>query len=231
MATKINAYDRDTWRPSWERHPELGQLLKPYSTAAAVGDGKRPHPELWDICNGCILWLPPKEDVGEILDPNLSSRDPGFFDHPILVLKVEITSPRDATVHFAKMTSLRNRSLDQIHPSSRDRYLPVFPASPHPNSGLLLRLENEKPNRGMVTNSYVSIHEGIFSLNYRALRCYAAGQKADGYRCRLKEESFDQAMRVLGDSSSAWIETGRLWEEFFRKHVPAGAEEASGLGV
>ena len=78
----------------------------------------------------------------------------------------------------------------------------------------------------MVNNSYVSIHEGVFSLDYRALRCYAAGQKADGYRHRLKRESFDQVVTELGYSSSPWIETGGLWEEFIRKHVPGGAEVA-----
>ena len=72
----------------------------------------------------------------------------------------------------------------------------------------------------MAENSYVSIGEGVFSLDYRALRCYAAGQKADGYRYRLSEESFDQVKRALDYSSSAWIETGRLWEEFLKQHVP-----------
>ena len=229
MNTPINASNTDTWRPSWERHPELSHLLRPYSTAAVASEGMRPQPELWDICTGCILWLPPKADVGEILDPRLSSRDPGFFDHPILVLNIEITGPRDATVHFVTMTSLRKRSLEDMHPYHRDRYLPVYPANPHPNSGLLLRLENERPGRGMVENSYVSIDDGVFSLEYRALRCYAAGQKGNGYRHRLKRESFDQAMRELGRSSSAWIETGGLWEEFVRNHVPTGAEEVLDL--
>lgn len=230
MDTTASASLIDTWRPSWERHSEFSDLLRPYSTAAVVYDGNRLRPELWDICNGCILWLPPKADVGEIPDPRLSSCDPAFFDHPILVLNIEITGPRDATVQFAKMTSLRNRSLEHIPLSYRDEYLPIFPASPHPNSGLLLRLENEKSKRGMMENSCVSIREGIFSLDYKALRCYSAGQKADGYRHRLKKDSFDLVVRELDYSSSAWIETGSLWEEFLRKHVPTGADEAFDLG-
>lgn len=72
----------------------------------------------------------------------------------------------------------------------------------------------------MVDNSYVSIGEGVFSVDYKALRCYAAGQKADGYRHRLQEESFGEVMRALGKTSSAWVETGCLWEEFLSKHVP-----------
>ena len=86
---------------------------------------------------------------------------------------------------------------------------------------MLLRLENEAPKRGMLAG-YVSVRGGVFSLDYRALRCYSAGQKADGYRHRLKEESFNQVARKLGRSPSAWIETGCLWEEFLRMHVPIG---------
>lgn len=231
MDTATSASDKGIWRPSWEQNPQISHLLRPYSTAQVVYDGSRSRPELWDICNGCILWLPPKVDVGEILDPRLSSRDPGSFDHPILVLNIDITGPRDATVHFVRMTTLRKRSLEHIHPSYRNQYLPVFPAAPHPISGLLLHLENEKPKRGMMENSYVSLQEGEFSLDYKAVRCYSAGQKADGYRHRLTKESFDQVMRQLGHISSPWIETGGLWEEFIRRHVPTGVEKGVDLVV
>lgn len=82
----------------------------------------------------------------------------------------------------------------------------------------------------MIDNSYVSVREGVFSLNYRALWCYAAGQKADGYRHRLQRESFERVTRDLGyHSSRAWIETEELWEEFVRKHIPSGAEKVFDL--
>ena len=231
MDTTTSAFNINTWRPSWEQSPEFSNLLRPYSTAKVVYNERRPRPELWDICDGCILWLPPKQEIPEILDSKLSSRNPGFFDHPILVLKIDITGPQDATVHFVKMTSLRKRSLKTINPSSRDQYLPVFPTAPHPTSGLLLHLENEKPNRGMVDNSYISTNEGVFSLDYRALRCYSANQKADGYRHRLSRESFDQVTRELAYSSSTWIETGELWEEFIRRNVPDKVAKALDSGV
>lgn len=230
MRTTPSASNADTWGPSWEQHPKLSHVLRPYSTAAAVSAGTRPQPELWDICNGCILWLPPKADIREILNTSLSHCASDLFDHPILVLKIETTGPRDATVHFAIMTSLGKRPLEDKNPIHQDRYLPIHPAKPHLNSGVLLRLENEKPKRGMVDNSYVSIGK-VYSVGYRALRCYSAGQKADGYRHRLTKDSFDQVARELGYSSSAWIETGGLWEEFVRRHVPTGAEEASDLGA
>ena len=220
METAASNPKNDTWQPAWERQPEISARLRPYSTATVAHSGLRCQPELWDICNGCILWLPPKANVGEIQDPNLAKQQPGFFDHPVLILNIDVSGPQTATVQFARMTSVRKRPLSQIPSTQRDNYLPIFPADPHPNSGILLRLENEAPKRGMIKTCCVCIHEGVFSLNFRALRCYSPGQKADGYRHRLKEESFNQVIRILGHSSSAWIETGRLWETFLQKHVP-----------
>ena len=222
MNTPTSTPDRDTWEPAWKRNPKFGPLLNSYSTAAVVRGGERSQPELWDICNGSILWLPPRADLGDIPDPNLAKQNSAFFDHPILVLNIEVTNARSATVQFAKMTSLGKRPLTQMSAVHRDGYLPIFPSARHPNSGILLYLENNERKRGMPDISYVSIGEGVFSLDYKALRCYAAGQKGDGYRQRLTEESFNQVMGKLGRSSSAWIETGGLWEEFLSKHVPIG---------
>ena len=216
----------DTRPPAWESEPGISAQLRPYSTTTVVYDGGRPRPELWDICNGCILWLPPKPDVGKISDSNLDRQNPGFFDHPVLILDINVTSPQSATVQFARMTSLGKRPLSQIASAYQDKYLPIVPADPHPNNGILLRLENEALNRGMTAISYVSIGEGVFNLDFRALRCYAVGQKADGYRCRLTEESFNQVMSKLGRSPSAWIETDQLWETFLRNHVPTEGERA-----
>ena len=220
MEITTSMSNKDTWQPAWERKPGIRDLLRPYSTATVVRDGGRSQPELWDICNGCILWLPPKQDVGEILDPELGRMHPGFFDHPVLILNIEVAGPRSATVQFTQMTSLGKRPLSHLPPHQRDSYLPISPAAPHPDSDVLLRLENEAPKRGMAEISYVSvIPRYIFSVDFRALRCYAAGQKADGYRQRLNEESFDEVMRKLGCISSAWIKTGSLWEHFLREHV------------
>ena len=227
MEPTTSTANRDTWQPSWERQPGISDLLRPYSTATVVRDGGRSQPELWDICNGCILWLPPKEDVGEIQDPELDRQHPDFFDHPVLILNIEVTGPRSATVQFAIMTSRGKRPLSQFPPCHREFYLPISPADPHPDNGILLRLENEAPKRGMMEHSNVFISpKCLFSLDYRALRCYSAGQKADGYRHRLREESFNQVMHRLGRSSSAWIETDHLWEHFLLQHVPTGIGRA-----
>ena len=71
------------------------------------------------------------------------------------------------------------------------------------------------------TLSYVSIGEGVYSRDFRALRCYVAGQKADGYWHRLREESFNIVMFALGRRSSAWIQTGDLWENFIQNYIPS----------
>ena len=219
MDSSTNAPNEGTWEPAWMREPANEYRLKPYSTAARAG---RAQPEIWDICKGCILWLPPKDAVNKLLDPGLSSRDPIFFDHPVLILDIEVMGPRNAKVRFANIQSLRKLSLRDIPRSESDHYLPIFPTGSHPNSGALLLLEKEGPYRDII-NSYVSISDGIFSLDSKALQCYAVGQKADGYRHRLNKESFEKVIGELGYSSSAWIETTASWETFLDKHVPTEA--------
>ena len=82
----------------------------------------------------------------------------------------------------------------------------------------------------MVENSYVSLKEGVFCLDYRALRCYSAGQKADGYRHRLTKGSFALVMQNIKCESSEWVktewvETGDLWETFRDKYLPKEQRE------
>ncbi|KAM0796982.1 hypothetical protein BDR22DRAFT_865125 [Usnea florida] len=171
MDSSTSAPNEGTWKPAWMRDPAVGHRLRPYSTAAKVSEGSRAQPEIWDICNGCILWLPPKDAVNKLLDPTLSSHEPSSFDHPVLILDIEVKGPRDATVRFANIRSLRKLSLKDIPRSVSDHYLPISPTEPHPNSGALLRLENENLKRGIVKNSYVVISDGIFSVDFKALQC------------------------------------------------------------
>ena len=134
--------------------------------------------------------------------------------------------PQNAKVRFANIKLLRQLSLRDNPRAESDNYLPIFPTEPHPDSGALLLLEKDGPHRDIAKNYCVSISDGIFSIDSKALQCYAVGQKADGYRHRLNKESFEQVIRALDFSSSAWIETSALWETFLDKHVPKEAEEA-----
>ena len=211
MDSSTNASKQGTWKPAWMRASAVEYRLRPYSTAARVSEGSRPQPEIWDICNGCILWLPPKDAVNKLLDPGLSGRDPSFFDHPVLSLSIEVMGPRDAKVQFANIESLRKLSLRDNPRAEPDNYLPIFPTEPHANSGALLRLEKRGSKRDIAKNYYVSVSDGIFSLDSKALQCYAVGQKADGYRHRLNKQSFELVIRKLSFSPSAWIETSALW--------------------
>ena len=205
----------DTWPPAWQRDSRYCKILAPYSRAKEYTSG-RPLPELWDINNGCILWLPSRVEIeGKILTGSeLAEKDEGFFDHPVVVLKVEILRPTAALLTFAQMTSFGKRDLRQAKPAHCwQYYLPITPSDPHPISGLQLGLENKKEKRGMTENSYICLQE-TFTLDFTAFRCYSLGQRADGYRHRLTRDSFDQLARSLRMEPSKWVKTDDLWETF-----------------
>lgn len=230
MSTSFKSLNPDHLLPSWRLHFEISNMLyfystNNYTTAGARVKGVRPWPELWDICNGCILWLPPKEDLGGKLVPGgtLSLKDAAFFNHPVLVLNVQVTGATAATVHFATMTSLSRRSLQEFHSTVRDRYLPIYPSDPHPDNNILLRLEKERSKDSMTNPSYVCLGS-VFELDWTAFRCYSAIQRGDAFRQRLTKVSFDQVVARMGFSPGSWIETDKLWEVFIEKHIPGGAE-------
>ena len=112
------------------------------------------------------------------------------------------------------MTSFGDQDLRQAKTDADWRhYLPIFPSAPHPDNDILLHLEDEKKKRGMTENSYINLKE-TFTLDFAAFRCYAEGQRADGYRQRLTKDSFDQLAQLLPMERGMWIETGALWETF-----------------
>jgi hypothetical protein len=121
------------------------------------------------------------------------------------------------------MTSLGNRSLQEAKPDQPNRwkeYLPIVPAEAHPMRGILLHLEDPSPKRGMTQNSHIALCEGAFSLDWRAFRYYSK-QRADGYRQRLNEKSFEQVIYAMGLQSSPWIKSECLWETFDDNYIPA----------
>ena len=220
------AANNGAWTASWQRHEKYGKVFRAYSRAGEY-TGRRSLPELWDISNGCILWLPARADINDKIIENsiLSSKGNGFFDHPVIVLKVMVASPTTAILTCAKMTSLGKRTLHQAFPSNAHRwsqYLPIAPAAAHPVNGIQLHLENEKPKRGMPEISYISLKE-TFDIDFTALRCYPINQKADGYRHRLNKNSFEQLLHAMDFESGPWIETDSLWETF-EKHLELAVE-------
>ncbi len=213
--TPSHAANYETWPPAWQRDNTFCKIFAPYSRAKEYISG-RPLPELWDINNGCILWLPARAEIEDkiIPDSEVDRKKDGFFDHPVVVLKVELLSPTAALLTFAPMTSFGNRNLQQAKAAPRwQYYLPITPSAPHPNTGILLDLENEKAKRGMTENSHICLEE-TFTLDFTAFRCYAIDQRADGYRHRLTKDSFDQLAQSLRMEPGIWIKTDALWEAF-----------------
>ena len=234
MGSSSKSLSPDDLVPSWRLDPGISDLLYPYSisgssTAGERVKGVRPRPELWDICNGCVLWLPSKESLGYKIIPGstLSLKEPAFFNHPVLVLDVKVTGATSASVVFAQMTSLGKRPLQDIYRDFRDEYLPVFPSDPHPNSNILLHLEKERPGDGMTTPSYVALGS-YFVLDWTAFQCYSARQRGDAFRYRITEDSYSQVTASMAFWPGSWVKTGSLWETFIKNYIPRGEESKGG---
>ncbi len=209
------AANNDTWEPAWQRDLKFSKVFAPYSRVKEYRSG-RPLPELWDIHNGCILWLPARVEIEDKIIPGskIALENEGFFDHPVIVLSVELISPTAALLTCALMSSFGNRDLRQAKDASNwQYYLPIVPSAPHPISRIQLRLDSKSEKRHMKENSYICL-EKTFTVDFTALRCYSVGQKADGYRHRLNKESFEQLIHALGMESGLWIKTDALWETF-----------------
>ena len=126
------AANTGTWDPAWQRDPKFCKVFAPYSRAKEYNSG-RPLPELWDIHNGCILWLPARVDIEDKIIPGsgVTEKNEGFFDHPVVVLNVELLSPTAALLTCAKMTSFGNRDLQKAKPAHYwQHYLPHIAFSP-----------------------------------------------------------------------------------------------------
>ena len=205
----------DTWSPAWQRDSRYCEIFAPYSRAKEYTSG-RSLPELWDINKGCILWLPARVEIEDKIIPGsgLAQESEGFFDHPIVVLEVELLSPNAALLTCALMTSFGNRTLREAKAAPYwQYYLPVTPSDRHPTNGIQLSLEDAKPKRGMTENSYICLNK-TFTLDFTAFRCYSLSQRADGYRHRLNKNSFQKLARSLEREPGTWISNDALWEKF-----------------
>jgi hypothetical protein len=92
--------------PSWQTSP-FQKDFQPYCRPVAYDKDGRPWPSLWDICHGCILWLPRLDEIRDKISPGnpLLQMNRGFFDHPVLIVDVRIESAEKGTLNFVKMTS------------------------------------------------------------------------------------------------------------------------------
>ena len=101
--------------------------------------------------------------------------------------------------------------------------LPRPSMSQNTDQTLLLFLETMTENRSMTENSFVDTRR-LYAIEWQELRCYAMGQKNDGYRYRLNQASFYKVAEKVSrctDSSQApeWVKTKMLWETFVQRHI------------
>ena len=195
-------------------------MLGPRGRVRTFKEGVRQKPDIWDICNGCILWLPSKRKVEDKLIPDsrLSRQARRIFDHPVLVLAVNLTSKTTGTLTFAIMTSRGNKTLSEVKRGRYGRFLPIAPSASQSASNVFLHLENDSKSRGMTENSYVSLSKGLFELDWAAFQCYSYYGRSDGFRYRLTKESFKIAAESFGIEATPWIETRCLWKSFIEKY-------------
>ena len=97
---------------------------------------------------------------------------------------------------------------------------------PQKDDGLLL-LEIRTVNRSMTENLFVNTRR-LYAIEGQELRCYATGQKPDGSRYRLKQESLNKVAEKVSrctDFTQApeWIETLNLRETFVQRHIEGTA--------
>ena len=116
----------DTFSASWNGS-ESRNTFAPYAKKLrSPTNGEKGTLALWDMCDGCILWLPLEHDRGKSYGP-LTPPD-GVLGHPVLVLHVSVSGPENAVVTFATMRSFKDDGPDESHPLFWDWYLKIATA-------------------------------------------------------------------------------------------------------
>ncbi|KAJ2903635.1 hypothetical protein MKZ38_009578 [Zalerion maritima] len=111
---------------------------------------------------GHIMWLPSREE----LDVDVGIPD-GCRNHPVLILSPHVEG---GEVVVLIMTSFGGKDLAERHSERsglRQHYLPIEPSRPHPDNGILLRLDELSSQ--MQRSSYVQIKKQ-YTIAYIHLR-------------------------------------------------------------
>ncbi|KAH6880667.1 hypothetical protein B0T10DRAFT_495092 [Thelonectria olida] len=138
---------------------------------------------------GCILFLPRKDEIALDLEGEHGLPPPGAFNHPVVVFLKRNTESR---VAILIITSFGGKPLLDKSEGFRRGYLPIHPSQPHPESGLLLRLNNGST---LDKASCVKICE-YYTVPYSILRNLRNGQ-----RCTLSSTSY----KILVNQAKAFI--------------------------
>jgi hypothetical protein len=159
----------NTFSASW-KGSEFRDIFAPYGgkLRSPTKNGREP-PALWDIYNGCILWLPREyewwKDYGLLAPPEV------VLDHPILVLDVSVSGPENAVITFATMRSFKDNGPNETHPLFWDRYLKIATANSQVGAqlnGKLLR-KAARGGRRKGSRSGVSGKLPSFTAKYQLL--------------------------------------------------------------
>ncbi|KAI1370620.1 hypothetical protein F4677DRAFT_457741 [Hypoxylon crocopeplum] len=105
---------------------------EPYGVAAP-----RVHAQL----AGCILWLPPKAELGSGCDSGIEE---DRCNHPVVILSPQVD---DGKVIYLMITSLKGKDLKSRFSQDstlqlRLEHVPIRPCRPHPDNGMLLSLDD-----------------------------------------------------------------------------------------
>ena len=166
----------------------------------------------------------------------LSREQTAFFEHPVMVLSVKVTSSKKATVTFAFLTSLGEKTPQERFPNRQGwwgKYVEICSEKTLPEErNASLSLEK---NRQLAKRTYVDLEKGAYTIDYTALQCYVIDNRSEPYRNRLTKGSYEDLMGRLrkhqgflttGLETARWVETGRLWETFLEKWLPDQAKKA-----
>ena len=134
--------DREHGDPStaeWEKS-EFRDIFLPFtSKLKSSTESTRETAALWDICPGCILWLPLEYNPLKSAVPMRPPRR--VLEHPVVVLNISVSGPEDAIITFAVMRSFKAGGFDESRPGFWKRHLKIVkPASQETRLGRRVRI-------------------------------------------------------------------------------------------
>ncbi|KAH6700618.1 hypothetical protein BKA61DRAFT_529714 [Leptodontidium sp. MPI-SDFR-AT-0119] len=188
----------------------------------------RPPLRSEDICVGCIVWLPIKENHG----PSIKCRKDGCcgneelkdegYNHPVVVLKIKQKKRSkvcgDLVLTIAIMTSFRDMPLN--HYLARRERVPYFrssipirdQSSEEIEEAGIKQLELEKGRTMNKKQCYVKT-DHVYNAPVSSLRSYGFGPgECRAYRMRLNEASYAMLMGELDLSPESFAVTDTLFE-------------------
>ncbi|KAF4627837.1 hypothetical protein G7Y89_g10312 [Cudoniella acicularis] len=177
-------------------------------------NNERTRVEPGDLCVGCIVWLPPKDDGNDNIKCNCSTctypselNDEGY-NHPVIVLKISqkkgsfvagdlVTTFTDTPLssYIAQRTRRLQGSIPIFHPDST-------PSTPEETHLSQLNLENGKLHK----QSYIRLKH-TYPIHCSLLRTFKPWQRYRAYKLRIDQESYGILMQHLRRKKEEWVET------------------------